>query len=114
MGLEMQLEPFDPSKSDGCTLWLDGWWGKDGWKWACVKHDEFYYYGGGYLARLKADVQLLIDVTISGHPIMAVIMFSGVRLFGTPYFKTRFRWGYGRDYSVSNTYKKQIKESLTK
>lgn len=107
------IRPFNPDQSDGCTLWPDGWFGKDSWRWACVKHDEAYYYGGGYLARLTADVELLFDVTKTGHPCVAVVMFCGVRLFGGPYFKTRFRWGYGHSYIESNTYRKQKRSSKT-
>jgi len=101
------MKPFDLDDSDGCTLWPEGWFGKDTWHAACVKHDVAYYYGGSYQARLRADIELLFDVTSTGHPIVALIMFIGVRIGGAPYFNTSWRWGFGREFKKSNRYRKQ-------
>jgi len=90
------LKPF---MSDGCssfpdgtiehnTLWLD----------CCVEHDKAYWAGGTYEDREVADKALKECVATVGEPQIAEIMLAGVRVGGSPYFPTRFRWGYGWPY----------------
>jgi len=85
--------------SDGCssfpdgtiehnTLWLD----------CCVEHDKAYWAGGTYKDREIADKALKECVATVGEPQIAEIMLAGVRVGGSPYFPTRFRWGYGWPY----------------
>ncbi len=87
------LRPF---RSDGCSLWPDGnYYG------CCVEHDRAYHAGGTRAQRLAADLELRRCVAARGHPILAKIMFRGVRLGGGPWLPnlrpfSRFRWGYGR------------------
>lgn len=80
-------------KSDGCTMWLDGPWHD-----CCVKHDLKYYEGGTERSRMKADIDMLRCAAKTGHPYMAIIMFIGVRLFGSKYWPTRMRWGRKNPY----------------
>ena len=88
-------------------------WDGDWFK-CCVMHDEPYWMGGSWIERLVADMRLSLCIAIRAfsderrfpawlYPILAVLYFIGVRLFGGPYwphvkyiFPTkRFRWGYG-------------------
>ena len=76
-------------KSDGCTFWLDGNWVK-----CCLKHDTAYAHGGTRKQRKFADKQLKICVSKKGHPIMANLMYFAVRIFGSPFFPSCWRWGF--------------------
>jgi len=77
----------------GCSLFPEGNWHE-----CCVAHDYAYCEGGTRQDRKKADIQLMRCVALKGHPHIAYLMFLGVRLFGGPFFPTRFRWGFGRPY----------------
>lgn len=103
------MKPFDLDDSDGCTLWPEGWFGKNTWHWACVEHDIAYYYGGSRADRLRADRKMWRDVADTGHPIVASLMYIGVRMGGAPYFNTKWRWGFGREFEESFLYRKQGK-----
>ena len=85
-----------PFASDGCSdfpnglpqqksLWLD----------CCVLHDKTYWQGGTYNERLLADKALERCVAAVGQPEIAKLMLAGVRVGGSPFWPTRFRWGYG-------------------
>lgn len=79
--------------SDHCTLFPEGWWGD-----CCRKHDLDYESG---VDRLTAD-QKLLQCVIESSPetlpdytlvcggaslVIGFIMFIGVRLFGSFFFK---------------------------
>ncbi len=94
--------PHKPFATDGCSMWPDGTWGV-----CCVEHDMDYWYGGTAKARKQSDQRLkqcLIDLD---HPVMARVMYMGVRIGGMPYFPLPWRWGYGLPYRPYNTYKEQ-------
>ena len=85
-----------PFASDGCSdfpnglpqqksLWLD----------CCVQHDKTYWMGGTYKERQQADKALERCVAAVGQPEIAKLMLAGVRVGGSPFWPTRFRWGYG-------------------
>lgn len=91
-----KLAPFT---SDGCsafpegtpehqTLWLD----------CCREHDFAYWQGGTAEQRAKADEELRACVAAVGEPGIAALMLAGVRVGGSPYWPTAFRWGYGWPY----------------
>jgi len=63
---------------DYCTLWFEG-----NWKHCCMAHDWSYSLQTG---RMEADIQLLKCVAQAGHPLMGLIMFVGVCLFGWCYY----------------------------
>ncbi len=91
------LRPFS---SDGCSLFPDSspFSDKD-WCSCCFAHDVAYWRGGTQDERLFADEQLkacIIEQT--GHAWLASAMFSGVRVGGSPYIYSWFRWGYGWPY----------------
>jgi hypothetical protein len=65
-----------------CSCWFDGWFGKD-WSSACKLHDWRYMtsYGFGW-TRKQADAELRKNVAKAGAPVMAWVIYVGVRLFG--------------------------------
>lgn len=88
--------PLRPFTTDGCsdfpdgtprqkTLWLD----------CCTAHDRAYWRGGTYDERRAADKALQRCVAGVGEPAIAALMLAGVRVGGSPFWPTRFRWGYG-------------------
>jgi hypothetical protein len=56
-------------------------------------HDLAYRRGGTAQQRLLADQELRVCVSDLGRPLIAGIMFAGVRLGGSPHIPTSFRWG---------------------
>src|SRR5690606_31175142 len=65
------------------------------WLSCCVAHDYAYWKGGSYQDRLAADEALEACVSAVGEPEIALLMLAGVRVGGSPYLPTKFRWGYG-------------------
>ncbi|MDR0782060.1 MAG: hypothetical protein LBF16_15475 [Pseudomonadales bacterium] len=87
------LQPFT---TDGCTAFPNGTFHENElWLSCCVAHDYAYWQGGTYDERLAADEALRACVAAVGEPTIAEVMLAGVRVGGTPYFPTKFRWGYG-------------------
>ena len=110
-----RLQPFT---SDGCSSFPNGTIkARDVWLACCTAHDFTYWQGGTYLERIKADNALKQCVTKVGKPFIAKLMLAGVRVGGTPYLPTSFRWGYGwpffRGYkAVNDEEKKQIASQI--
>ncbi|GAW97114.1 MULTISPECIES: hypothetical protein [Colwellia] len=99
-----EIKPFI---SDGCSSFPDGTLeDKDLWLSCCTAHDFSYWVGGTYQDCVEADESLRQCVTNVGEPVIAKLMLAGVRVGGTPYLPTKFRWGYGwpypRGYKVIN------------
>ena len=96
-----KIEKDPPAKnfvSDGCTMWPNITNGISIYE-ACFLHDLKYWCGhpGEDVARLKADAELMIDVSrIRDSVKMAEIMFNGVRRGGSEHLKQEFSWGFGR------------------
>lgn len=85
-----------PYTSDGCSAFPDGTLQQQTlWLQCCHAHDYAYWKGGTYDERLAADRNLRDCVSRVGEPAIAALMLAGVRIGGTPYLPTRFRWGYG-------------------
>jgi hypothetical protein len=90
------LKPFT---SDGCSLFPDGTLSQNElWLSCCTAHDLAYWQGGTYNQRMLADQNLKSCVAGVGEPQIAKLMLAGVRVGGTPYLPTHFRWGYGWSY----------------
>jgi len=111
---------WKPFTTDGCSSFPDGT-GKQQSLWVncCIQHDLSYWKGGDYDERLKADKTLQSCVAKVGKPDIAGILFAGVRVGGSPYFRTPYRWGYGWRYlrgsttlSIDDT--KDVKDNLEK
>lgn len=94
--LASELRPFT---SDGCSSFPDGTLKhKDLWIECCTAHDYAYWKGGTYTEREDADKELRRCISAVGNPEIALLMLAGVRIGGTPYLPTMFRWGYGWPY----------------
>lgn len=91
-----ELRPFT---SDGCSSFPNGtFWQNELWLACCTAHDYAYWQGGTFEQRLQADQELEACVSAVGEPEIARLMLAGVRVGGTPYLPTMFRWGYGWPY----------------
>ncbi|VAW61648.1 hypothetical protein MNBD_GAMMA09-3852 [hydrothermal vent metagenome] len=98
-------------ESDGCSGFPDGTHEQHTlWLSCCTEHDRAYWKGGTYEERKKADKALKVCVEKQGEPEIASLMLAGVRVGGTPYLPTAFRWGYGWPYS--RFYKALTEEEL--
>lgn len=91
---ESGLQPFS---TDGCSLFPDrSYISNADWCSCCLAHDLAYWRGGTEQERLNADIALKNCVQKSTkNPVLANLMYEGVRLGGGPYFFTSYRWGYG-------------------
>ena len=95
------IRPDDlaPFTTDGCSYFPEGTPGNsDLWCSCCIEHDHLYWAGGTAHERLLADRALRECVTAACAPDVARTMYLGVRIGGSPYWPTRFRWGYGWPY----------------
>lgn len=91
-----ELKPFT---TDGCSAFPDGTLNqKKLWLKCCTQHDFDYWQGGTYQQRVLSDQALKSCVANVGQPEIAALMLAGVRVGGTPYLPTPFRWGYGWPY----------------
>lgn len=110
-----ELESFT---TDGCSSFPDGTSKQQSlWLNCCIRHDLAYWKGGTYEERLEADHALESCVSKVGQPDIAAIMLAGVRVGGSPYFPTPFRWGYGWPYfrgykQLSKEEKQEVKAKL--
>jgi len=87
-----EIKPFT---SDGCSRFPDGTFKhKALWLKCCTAHDYAYWKGGTYRQRLDADLELKNCVATVGEKEIAALMLAGVRVGGSPFFPTSFRWGY--------------------
>ena len=85
--------------SDGCSLFPDGTvTQKNLWQKCCEKHDFYYWKGGTYQDRIDADVELKECVAETGLSDLSKLMYLGVRVGGSAYIPSSFRWGYGWSY----------------
>jgi hypothetical protein len=86
-----------PFTSDGCSLFPDRRLVLRGdWCDCCLRHDVAYWRGGTEAEREAADQALRACVhERTGDPVLAGMMYAGVRAGGSPAFPTGFRWGYG-------------------
>lgn len=90
------LRPFS---TDGCSRWPDGTLEhRDLWLRCCTEHDLRYWLGGTRVERAEADEALGRCVAAVGEPEMAALMLAGVRIGGSAYWPTPYRWGYGWSY----------------
>ena len=89
----VEIKPFT---TDGCSVFPDGTL-NDNSKWleCCIRHDLAYWKGGTFDERKKADDELEQCVADMGEEKISLLMHTGVRFGGSPYFPTWYRWGYG-------------------
>jgi len=115
----LQADELKPFTSDGCSAFPDGTIGQQRlWLACCAEHDYAYWKGGTYEERQEADKKLQQCVESVGQPEIAALMLAGVRVGGTPYLPTDFRWGYGwpfpRGYKALTEREKFQVEAATK
>ena len=97
--LQAWSDNLKPFTSDGCSLFPDGTYPRQSlWMACCIRHDLAYWQGGSRDQRLAADQALEHCVSQLGEPEIAQLMLAGVRLGGSPFFPTPYRWGYGWPY----------------
>jgi len=90
------LKPF---ASDGCSAFPEGTFTHNElWLKCCTRHDFQYWQGGTFKQRVQSDIELKECVSKVGEPEIALLMLAGVRVGGTPFIPTAFRWGYGWSY----------------
>ena len=90
--------------TDGCSSFPDGTLSHQQlWHRCCTAHDLAYWAGGVLDERLKADLELRACVISVGEPAVAELMLAGVRVGGSPWLPTTFRWGYGWPYTHGYT-----------
>ena len=102
-----------PFSTDGCSAFADGTsTQKQLWLACCIRHDFYYWQGGTAKKRVIADHELHQCVVDLGQPSIARLMLLGVRIGGSPYFPSSFRWGYGwpfpRGYQHLSIQEKQL------
>lgn len=98
--------------SDGCSLFPEGTKSQPtAWLQCCVEHDVKYWRGGTVDERQAADLNLQQCVSDRGFPKTAALMYLGVRIGGTAFAPTSFRWGYG--WYPSKDYQTLTEEELT-
>ena len=99
VALSSYAEEIKPFTSDGCSAFPDGTLQQQElWLDCCTQHDLAYWQGGIYEQRQVADQALKSCVAQVGEPYIAQLMLIGVRVGGSPYWPTQFRWGYGWSY----------------
>lgn len=88
-----------PFTTDGCSRFFDGTPAEpELWKHCCTEHDFHYWRGGTFGERREADRELQQCVEEIQDPVLARLMRGGVRVGGSPYWPTSYRWGYGWPY----------------
>lgn len=107
-------EELVPFTTDGCSMFPDGT--PDAptlWQHCCIEHDYAYFRGGTYARRLAADRALGQCVAkASGSPELGDLMVAGVRLGGTPFVDTGWRWGYGWTYDLVRGYRENSRAQV--
>ena len=110
------LRPFT---TDGCSLFPNGLPNhKDLWLECCIQHDKTYWLGGTRAERKAADRALSTCVAQVNEPRIAKLMLGAVRVGGSPYWFSPFRWGYGwpygRGYQPVSPEERALAEKLLK
>ena len=83
-------------KFDGCSCFPEGDFEKpDLWEQDCLNHDIAYWQGGSREERKSADLKLREGIRTKGKPLVADIVYLGVRIGGSPWLRAPWRWGFG-------------------
>ncbi len=111
LGCSSVADELSDFTSDGCSAFPEGTIEqKQLWHSCCVIHDLAYWKGGNADERKAADIALESCVAEVGEPGIAKLMLAGVRVGGTPWLPTRFRWAYGWPYLRG--YKEAVEDEL--
>lgn len=98
--------PTKPFTTDGCSGGMSLIWPRlfghpPPWEGACVEHDRAYWQGGNRFQRVRADITLMCAVAAKGYPIIAILMYLGIRIGGMSIWPFSWRWGYGYQWPES-------------
>jgi hypothetical protein len=104
----IEPQPVYRFTSDGCSGGLSIAWRvifrhPPDFESCCVTHDFAYWRGGTADDRAEADAKLLQCIDAAGYPLLAWVMWAGVRPGGSPYLPTSWRWAYGWYYGHGYT-----------
>lgn len=106
---------FIPARdSDGCTIiskpymWLTGKYLEQ--RPCCIKHDEWYHFGGTHAQRLFADQELRDCVLDCGDTqfekacfwVVGWAMYYAVRVGGSPKLPFKWRWRNNVSYELED------------
>lgn len=75
---------------DGCSMAPDFNFAS-----CCDQHDVRYWRGGSVDERAQADKTFGQCMAAKDHRVLAQLYYLGVRVGGTPYLPTPWRWGFG-------------------
>lgn len=89
----LSLQPPNPCRMDGCTLVPDF-----DFKDCCNSHDIAYWLGGTPERREHADKVFYRCIRDVKPSFIATLYYYGVRIGGTPYLPTPWRWGFGWEF----------------
>lgn len=96
LSMAIHADTLKPFTTDGCSAFPDGTLTQQTlWQDCCIAHDYAYWKGGTYDERVEADMALQRCVAALGETEIATLMLAGVRVGGSPFWPTDFRWGYG-------------------
>jgi hypothetical protein len=98
--------PPHPFTTDGCSLSPNGRWTE-----CCVEHDMAYWCDGAASLRRAADQLLEACVEHDGRPVLAKLMYVGVRVGGSGWLPFPWRWGYGYPWMHTAVASKDAKPS---
>lgn len=92
-----ELKPF---ATDGCSMWIDGPPQYPNlWRHCCVQHDLAYWQGGSKEQRQAADKAIEVCVLEAADSKgLANYMHGMIRMGGSPYWLSTYRWGFGWNY----------------
>lgn len=88
-----------PFTTDECSCSAEGTQ-TDSTKWCdcCVQHDIAYWQGGTRAERRTADRAFRACIAATGEAKYARKAYHAVRVFGSAWLPTPWRWGYGWGY----------------
>ena len=88
-----------PFTTDGCSRFPDGTLSqRELWKHCCLEHDKAYWRGGTRAERRDADRELGHCVGEAKDAALGFLMSKAVRVGGSPWWPTSYRWAYGWPY----------------
>jgi hypothetical protein len=82
--------PEKPFHGDGCSCFPDLDYGD-----CCMDHDRAYWRGGTPAQRRAADKALRRCIAEKNRPLLAHVVYWGVRIGGHGWLPTPWRWGFG-------------------
>ena len=89
---DISMDTKNDFVTDKCTMFPEGSWGE-----CCKKHDKSYWVGGSAENRRVSDNEFRKCV-YKNNKALSFLVYSAVRIGGTPFLAVPWRWGYGWEY----------------